>query len=1255
MIPIKYFVSILLLIVLITSMIYCSKEESKPNNKNFTPAPAPSLTYAEQTITFSSITGVTKTLAVAKILAGVRGSKEGYTIKSITLVSSNTTASAKVSGTQLTFTKIGNIVFNLVLKHASKEDATIKNCKIIISKNAAATLTFNRVSKAFVSGGSFTTSEILAGVTGTKSGYTLKEIKALAPSGVASVTGTKPNLSLRMTKIGSFTATIVLEHSTKGDVTITAAEFKISSSPGERLTFGKLTKVYSSGGRFTTAEILGRVGGTKAGYTLREMRSLNPTGVASVTGTKPNLSLSHAKAGNFTATLVLEHATKGDSTIDNASFEITKASAPILTWTKQSKPYGLGGEISNAELLAGLTGSSAAKTGYTIKSVTISSANGTDARVSGSGTAAKIVGYTQAGTLTLTLVFQHPAKMDVTLTGKKFEITKASAPILTWTKQSKPYGLGGEISNAELLAGLNGTSAAKTGYTIKSVIISSANGTGARVSGRGTSAKIVGYTQAGILTLTLVFQHPAKMDVTLTGKKFEITKASASGLTWTKQSKPYGSGGEISNAELLAGLTGSSAAKTGYTIKSVTISSANGTSARVSGTGTSAKIVGYTQAGTLTLTLVFQHPAKADVTLRDKVFEITKASASGLTWTKQSKPYVSGGEISNAELLAGLTGSSAAKTGYTIKSVTISSANGTDARVSGSGTAAKIVGYTQAGTLTLTLVFQHPAKMDVTLTGKKFEITKASASGLTWTKQSKPYGSGGEISNGELLAGLTGSSAAKTGYTIKSVTISSANGTGARISGTGTSAKIVGYTKAGTLTLTLVFEHSAKVDVTLTGKEFEIRKAGAESLTWRKQTKVYSSGEITHAQLLAGVQGSKTGYTIKTVNITNHGGMTSARVVGSGRAAKITSYNKVGTFTLTLVLQHNTKEDVTLRNAAFEITKANAESLTWTKQTKHFNSGGEITNADLLVGVTGSGKNGYTIKTVTITNKNGTGARVAGSGRAAKITSYNKVGTLTLTLVLEHDAKKDVTLTGAKFEIYKIFDITSSGVVTLKSSVDRNSLTVVIIPNTIDGTTVTSIGNSTFKFCNFLISITMGNSVTSIGSQAFYSCRSLTSITMGNSVTSIGEEAFYSCRSLTSITIPNIVTIGAAVFSDCTSLTNITIPSIVTIGVAVFSGCTSLTNITMGNSLTSIGIMAFNNCRSLTSITMGNSVTSIGKWIFKNCSSLTTIKLPNSITTIGDEPFTGCSSLTTIHVPTAKVTIWEDNLQKGNSASVVGY
>ncbi len=716
--PIRYFVSLLLLTAFSTSMIYCSKEESKPDDKP-TPAPAPSLTYAEQTITFSSITGVTKTLAVAKILAGVRGSKEGYTIKSITLVSNSTTASAKVSGTSLTFTKPGNIVFNLVLKHASKEDATIKNCKIIISKDAAATLTFNRVSKAF-SGGSFTTLEILGGVAGTKSGYTLKEIKALAPSGVASVTGTKPKLSLRMTKIGSFTATIVLEHSTKGDVTITGAQFKISTSAGESLTFDKLSEVYSSVGLFTTEEILGRVGGKKAGYTLREIRSLNPIGIASVTGTKPNLYLSYAKAGNFTATLVLEHATKGDSTIDNASFEVTKAPAPRLTWTKQSKPYVSGGEISNAELLAGLNGTSAAKTGYTIKSVTISSANGTSARVSGRGTSAKIVGYTQAGILTLTLVFQHPAKMDVTLAGKKFEITKADASTLTWKKQSKAYVSGGEISNAELLAGLTGSSAAKTGYTIKSVTIISANGTGARVSGTGTSAKIVGYTKVGILTLTLVFQHPAKVDVTLRGKEFEITKAGAESLTWSKQTKVYSSSGEITNTNLLAGVQGS---KTGYTIKTVTIASAGGTGATVSGSGTSAKIVGYTKAGTLTLTIVLEHATKADVTLRGKEFEITKATAETLTFNKRNKSFSIGGSFSTSEILAGVAGT---KDGYTLKEIKNVSPSGF-ARVNGTKPNLSLA-MIKVGSFTATICLEHPTKADATITGTTFEMKS------TWEK-----------------------------------------------------------------------------------------------------------------------------------------------------------------------------------------------------------------------------------------------------------------------------------------------------------------------------------------------------------------------------------------------------------------------------------------------------------------------------------------------------------------------------------------
>ena len=58
---------------------------------------------------------------------------------------------------------------------------------------------------------------------------------------------------------------------------------------------------------------------------------------------------------------------------------------------------------------------------------------------------------------------------------------------------------------------------------------------------------------------------------------------------------------------------------------------------------------------------------------------------------------------------------------------------------------------------------------------------------------------------------------------------------------------------------------------------------------------------------------------------------------------------------------------------------------------------------------------------------------------------------------------------------------------------------------------VTSIGESAFRGCSGLTSITISNSVTSIGWYAFEGCSGLTSITIPNSVTSIGGYAFSSC------------------------------------------------------------------------------------------------------------------------------------------------
>ena len=162
---------------------------------------------------------------------------------------------------------------------------------------------------------------------------------------------------------------------------------------------------------------------------------------------------------------------------------------------------------------------------------------------------------------------------------------------------------------------------------------------------------------------------------------------------------------------------------------------------------------------------------------------------------------------------------------------------------------------------------------------------------------------------------------------------------------------------------------------------------------------------------------------------------------------------------------------------------------------------------------------------------------------------------------------------------YFNFDITTGTIIDLNDT----SITEVVIPESIDGVPVTSIGEFAFRDCTNLTSITIPNSVTSIGEYAFYYCTSLTSITIPSGVTSIGEFAFYYCTSLTSITIPNSVeSIGKNAFSFCTSLTSITIPNNVTvIWSYVFSNCTNLTSITIPASVTHISMGAFYGCSGL--------------------------------------------------------------------------
>jgi hypothetical protein len=247
------------------------------------------------------------------------------------------------------------------------------------------------------------------------------------------------------------------------------------------------------------------------------------------------------------------------------------------------------------------------------------------------------------------------------------------------------------------------------------------------------------------------------------------------------------------------------------------------------------------------------------------------------------------------------------------------------------------------------------------------------------------------------------------------------------------------------------------------------------------------------------------------------------------------------------------------------------------------------------------------------------------------------------------------------------------------------SESVLVIPNSINGYPVTSIGDAAFENSS-LISVTIPNSVTRIEDQAFMECyglasliipdsvtfigtnaftySGLTNVAIGKSVTSIGDGAFEGCALLTNVTIPNNVTcIEAEAFENCYGLTSITIPNSVTsVGYRAFYVCTRLTSITIGDSVTNIGDGSFSACNDLANVTIGSSVTTIADAAFED-SGLTSIVIPNSVTCIGtnafaftsltnvtignsvtniaDEAFEGCFELTSITIPNNVSSIGE--------------
>ncbi|GHV31445.1 hypothetical protein AGMMS4952_20230 [Spirochaetia bacterium] len=196
-----------------------------------------------------------------------------------------------------------------------------------------------------------------------------------------------------------------------------------------------------------------------------------------------------------------------------------------------------------------------------------------------------------------------------------------------------------------------------------------------------------------------------------------------------------------------------------------------------------------------------------------------------------------------------------------------------------------------------------------------------------------------------------------------------------------------------------------------------------------------------------------------------------------------------------------------------------------------------------------------------------------------KAGTYSVVGKGWILPLSEDEAKRTV--------VEDDFDIEQLANGTLRITSYSGTAKNLVVPTTISGVRVTSIGKEAFKNKG-LYSVVMPDGITEILDGAF-SNNTLTSISIGKGLKIIPSNAFFGNQQLTTLVIPDGIT---------------------EIGRQAFRGC-ALSGITWGKGLVKIGSEAFSS-NNFTELTFPNSVTFIGEGAFFD-NPLTAIVLPASL------------------------------------------
>ena len=229
---------------------------------------------------------------------------------------------------------------------------------------------------------------------------------------------------------------------------------------------------------------------------------------------------------------------------------------------------------------------------------------------------------------------------------------------------------------------------------------------------------------------------------------------------------------------------------------------------------------------------------------------------------------------------------------------------------------------------------------------------------------------------------------------------------------------------------------------------------------------------------------------------------------------------------------------------------------------------------------------------------------------------------LTLTvlcgLFLSFGASAEDTLIYYPVEGGNLTFSTSGTIVALDSTVTK-----AIIPETIEGITVTAVRDYAFSGCPQLEVLQLPDTITTVGESIIMHCDNLKVFNIPKSLTSADYCAFANSGIEGPLSIPaGLTELPYGLFTGCPNLKEVIFEGTVKVlPNGTFQNCQALEKVVMPQGLETIKDYVFYNCRSLKEINLPDTVTSVGYQAFYRNVSVKKLYLGQSLVAVGDQAF----------------------------------